>query len=125
MKYKYLIILLLTFLLNGFAEAQKNVASKDTLLSVKDTTLLAKNDTARRDTAHRRSNALNAPVDYQAKDSIIMTNNNWAYLFGEGDVKYQQIELQSERIEVNMDSSLVFAKFGLDSIGDRIWIPIL
>jgi len=124
MKYKYLIILLLTFLLNGFAEAQKNVASKDTLLSVKDTTLLSKNDTARLDTTRKRHNALTAPVDYQAKDSIIMTGNNWAYLYGEGDVKYQQIELQSERIEVNMDSSLVYAKFGVDSIGTEFGYPL-
>ncbi|MFA6767435.1 MAG: putative LPS assembly protein LptD [Parabacteroides sp.] len=124
MKYKYLIILLITFLLNGFAEAQKTVASKDAFRSAKDTMSLAKTDTARLDTTHRRSNSLNAPVDYQAKDSIIMTNNNWAYLFGESDVKYQQIELQSERIEVNMDSSLVFAKFGIDSIGTEFGYPL-
>ena len=63
-------------------------------------------------------------VTYQAKDSILMTAGNWAYLFGEGNVKYRQIELQSEVIEMNMDSSLVFAKFGLDSIGEELGYPL-
>lgn len=54
-----------------------------------------------------------------------MTAGNWAYLYGEGDVKYQQIGLQAEVIEMNMDSSLVFAKFGLDSIGEEFGYPCL
>ena len=53
-----------------------------------------------------------------------MTGANWAYLFGESDVKYQQIELQSEKIEMNMDSSLVYATFGLDSIGEEFGYPL-
>ena len=53
-----------------------------------------------------------------------MTAGNWAYLYGEGDVKYQNIELQSELIEMNMDSSIVFAKFGLDSIGQEFGYPL-
>ena len=64
-------------------------------------------DTARKDTARRRKSMLEAPVTYQASDSIIMTGNNMAYLFGEGNVKYRDIELQSERIEMSMDSSIV------------------
>jgi len=81
-------------------------------------------DSLSTDTIPRKPNALDAPVVYQAKDSIVMTAGNWAYLFGEGDVKYQQIELQSEIIEMNMDSSIVFAKFGLDSIGDEFGYPL-
>jgi hypothetical protein len=79
-------------------------------LQIKTDTLMAK------DTVRKKKNSLDAVVTYQAKDSILMTAGNWAYLFGEGNVKYRQIELQSEVIEMNMDSSLVFAKFGLDSM---------
>ena len=53
-----------------------------------------------------------------------MTAGNWAYLFGDGSVKYQQIELQAENIEMNMDSSIVFAKFGLDSVGSEFGYPL-
>ena len=76
------------------------------------------------DTVPPRKNALDAPVAYTAKDSIIMTAGNWAYLYGQGDVKYQQIELEAEVIEMNMDSSLVFAKFALDSIGEEFGFPL-
>ena len=81
-------------------------------------------DTLATDSVPKKKNALDAPVDYQAKDSIVMTAGNWAYLFGEGNVKYQQIELQAEKIEMNMDSSIVFAKFGLVSIGAEFGYPL-
>lgn len=70
--------------------------------------------------------ALDARVDYQASDSIIMTMTagNWAYLYGDADVKYLQIELQSEFIEIEMDSSVVYAQFGLDSIGAEFGYPL-
>ena len=71
-----------------------------------------------------KKNGLDAPVSYQATDSIVMTAGNWAYLFGEGDVKYQNIELQSELIEMNMDSSIVYAKCGCDSIGPYFGSPL-
>lgn len=81
-------------------------------------------DSLSTDSIPRKTNALDAPVNYQASDSIVMTAGNWAYLFGEGNVKYQQIELQSEVIEMNMDSSIVYAKFGLDSIGQEFGYPL-
>ena len=80
-------------------------------------------DTARKDTARRRKSMLEAPVTYQASDSIIMTGNNMAYLFGEGNVKYRDIELQSERIEMSMDSSIVYATYALESVGNECGYP--
>lgn len=76
------------------------------------------------DSIPHRKNALDAPVTYTANDSIVMTKGNFAYLFGESNVKYQQIELQSEQIEMNLDSSLVYAKFGLDSVGEEFGYPL-
>lgn len=72
----------------------------------------------------RRKGMLEAPVAYQANDSIVMTATNMAYLYGEADVKYQQIQLQAEHIQMNMDSSLVYAKFGVDSVGENFGYPL-
>ena len=83
----------------------------------------ARVDTAGRDTAHRKG-MLEAPVKYQAADSIVMTAGNMAYLFGQGDVKYQNIELQSERIEMSLDSSIVFASYALDTTGAEYGYPL-
>ena len=116
--YRVLIILFV-FLLGGLGvQAQEIVAPADSLAQT-DSLLVAPTDstTLAEDSIPKKQTGLDAPVSYQATDSIVMTAGNWAYLYGEGDVKYQNIELQSELIEMNMDSSIVFAKFGLDSIG--------
>lgn len=127
MKYRGLIILF--YFLAGalMMYSQELVVPSDTVLAVVgDTIVPAAVDSAvlASDTLSRKQSGLDAPVAYQAKDSIVMTAGNLAYLFGEGDVKYQQIALQAENIEMNMDSSLVFAKFGLDSIGAEFGYPL-
>ncbi len=138
-KHKILIILFITLLGGLVIRAQEvRVANdssapsrQDTVSVPKDTVKLTpdslqiKTDTLMaKDTVRKKKNSLDAVVTYQAKDSILMTAGNLAYLFGEGNVKYRQIELQSEVIEMNMDSSLVFAKFGLDSIGEEFGYPL-
>lgn len=138
-KHKILIILFITLLGGLVIRAQEvRVASdssaparQDTVSVPKDTVKLTpdslqiKTDTLMaKDTVRKKKNSLDAVVTYQAKDSIVMTAGNWAYLFGESNVKYRQIELQSEVIEMNMDSSLVFAKYALDSIGEEFGYPL-
>ena len=123
--YRVLIILFV-FLLGGLGvQAQEIVAPADSLAQT-DSLLVAPTDstTLAGDSIPEKQTGLDAPVSYQATDSIVMTAGNWAYLYGEGDVKYQNIELQSELIEMNMDSSIVFAKFGLDSIGQEFGYPL-
>lgn len=107
-------------------EAQNVVEPTDSVYTVVGDAVLpaGQDSTAHSDTVPRRSAGLDAPVEYQANDSIVMTKGNWAYLYGEADVKYQQIQLQSEIIEMNMDSSLIFAKYGLDSIGTEFGYPL-
>ena len=124
LKYKCLIILLFFLTGNLMTEAQELIAPTDTVLAVVGDTIVPADSVAVLDTVPRKQAGLDAPVSYEAKDSIIMTGNNWAYLFGESNVKYQQIELQSENIEMNMDSSLVYATFGLDSIGEEFGYPL-
>ena len=99
--------------------AQDLEAPADTLLAQPVDSLALANDSV-----PEKKAGLDAPVTYQATDSMVMTAGNWAYLYGEGDVKYQNIELQSELIEMNLDSSMVYAKFGLDSIGDEFGYPL-
>ena len=57
-----------------------------------------------------QGNSLNGPVHYQASDSMIMLGNGTAFLHGNGDLKYETMELKSEYIRMNMDSSLIYAR---------------
>ena len=99
------------------------VRQPDSLLKIAaDSTLQV--DTAAVDTTARKKSMLEAPVTYQASDSIVLTGTNMAYLYGESNVKYQNIELQAERIEMSMDSSIVYATFALDSVGAEYGYPL-
>ena len=83
----------------------------------------AAEDSIRR--ANKKTGALEAPVVYEAKDSMtfFMGNKN-AFLYGDADVKYQNIDLQAENIIMNMDSSVVHAIYGLDSLGNKYGTPV-
>ena len=56
-----------------------------------------------------KKSELKAPVYYQSSDSMVMTKNGTAYLHGKGELKYETMELTSEYIRMNIDSSLVYA----------------
>ena len=44
----------------------------------------------------KTAGGLDAPVEYVAKDSIVLLGTGIAFLHGEADVKYQQLQLTSE-----------------------------
>lgn len=119
------LIILFCFLASAsLLHSQELLSSADSLAMRKDLLQAPVDSAALSDSTKTRKQALDAPVAYQAADSIVMTAGNMAFLYGEGNVKYQQIELQAEKIEMNMDSSLVYAKFGLDSIGAEFGYPL-
>ncbi len=80
-------------------------------------------DSLSRDTT-RKKDALDAIVDYNAVDSIVLTADKWGYLYGDANVSYTNIKLKGEKVFMNMDSSLVYATYGLDSIGKEFGFPI-
>lgn len=72
----------------------------------------------------KKKEPLDAPVIYEASDSIVFTKDGYAHLYGEGKVNYQNIELTSAVITMNMDSSTVFAKGVTDTTGVETGSPI-
>ena len=64
----------------------------------------------------KSAGGLEAPVEYVAKDSIVLLGTGIAFLHGEADVKYQQLQLTSEYMRVHMDSNMVYAKGVLDTV---------
>ena len=64
-------------------------------------------------------NELKAPVHYQAGDSMIMMGDGTAYLHGQSELKYQSMELTSDYIRMNIDSSQIYAHGVWDSINEE------
>lgn len=72
----------------------------------------------------KKKEPLDAPVIYEASDSIVFTKEGYAHLYGEGKVNYQNIELTSAIITMNMDSSTVYATGVTDTAGVETGSPI-
>ena len=74
-------------------------------------------DSIRLDSLNRmQKNGLEAPVHYSAQDSLVYdATTKTAYMYGRSKVKYQNMDLESERVHMNLDSSLVHATGVADS----------
>lgn len=96
----------------------------DSTLRVPPDSLRLRNDSLPTDSVKKNSSGLDAIVYSTANDSIVFTAENWGYLYGEAEVKYNDITLKGERLSMNMDSSLVYATFAKDSLGKEFGYPI-
>ena len=74
-------------------------------------------DSLRLDSINRKKkNGIDAPVTYQADDSLVyMASSNTAHLYGSAEVKYENMDLKSDKIKLSLDSSLVHATGSKDS----------
>ena len=88
--------------------------------SLNDTVAVAKSDSV----PPRRNNALDDPVIYESKDSMVWNYGGYASLYGSGRVEYQNVVLTAGIIKMQMDSSLVYADGVRDSIGEWKETPV-
>jgi len=72
----------------------------------------------------KKKQPLEAPVTYEANDSIVFTQGGYAHLYGDGKVNYQKIELGAQIITMNLDSSTVYAHGVEDTLGNIKGKPV-
>lgn len=94
----------------------KPVDAKSTQLTDSQKIALQKKDTTK-NVVKKNPNAIDAEISYSSTDSMVLYGNGTGFLHGKGDVKYKNINLQSDYIRVKMDSSLVYARGTTDSLG--------
>ena len=69
----------------------------------------------------RRKNGIDSPVEYSAEDSLTYeAASGLAHLYGDSKVKYQNMDLQSDKIYMSLDSSLVHATGSFDSTANEL-----
>ncbi|KGN99512.1 kinase [Porphyromonas macacae] len=96
--------------------------SKPDSLILKDSLSLP--DSLEADSLHQPSKfGLEDVVEYKAQDSMVIEGSNMVYFYGESSVKYQQKSLDAHYMRVNLDSSQVFSRYVLDSVGKPAFIP--
>ena len=74
-------------------------------------------DSIRLDSINRqRANGINSPVQYSAEDSLVYdATSKTARLYGASTVKYENMDLASEKIHMSIDSSVVHATGARDT----------
>ena len=76
-------------------------------------------DSIRLDSINRKkSTGIDSPVKFAAQDSMVYNaQNKYAFLYGNSNVVYQNMDLKSADMRMNMDSSLVHATGARDTSG--------
>ncbi|MDE6377965.1 MAG: hypothetical protein K2K72_04390, partial [Duncaniella sp.] len=67
---------------------------------------------------------LDNSVDFSAADSMVLRGRNMAYMYGDSKVTYGTIKLDAANIEMNLDSSTVYAQGVPDSLGVLQGTPV-
>lgn len=66
-----------------------------------------------------KSNTIEAPVTYSGEDSLVYdAKTGMAYLYGNANVKYQDMDLTSNEINMNNETNVVYAMGRSDSLGN-------
>ncbi|HWR99579.1 MAG TPA: putative LPS assembly protein LptD [Prolixibacteraceae bacterium] len=95
--------------------------------SVRDSLTALKKDTVALDSLNIQNEAedFDAEVEYTADGKITINNSaNKIYMYKNAQVKYKDIELKADYIELNRDSNLVHATGRADSTGTIVGKPV-
>ena len=86
----------------------------------------AVDDSLRFDSLNRtKKNGIDAPVTYSAEDSLTYEGTTGlAHLYGNSHVQYEDMDLQSDKIYMHLDSSLVHATGSVDTTGTKFGFPV-
>lgn len=89
-------------------------------------TLVNKNGTTSSDTVVVATGSdIETTIQYSARDSIDLdVNGKSMYLYGEAKIKYGDINLEANEIEINYLTNEIIAKAGVDSLGNAIEKPV-
>ncbi len=135
------ILIVVSVLLTGYAAANYSTGPIfDNLLTspLQDTTKpkTQKNDTipgkdstvTKTDTFQLKisSDSLDAQVDYEAADSVVLdVPNKRIILYSKGRVRQKDIDLSADSIELDQSKDMLTATFRRDSLGNMVGRPVL
>lgn len=105
------------------ADSLRPAPAPDSLATLAADTTAA--DTTATDSVKKREPGIDSPVDYVAKDSMVYeAGSGLAFLYGQAQVNYQDMQLNAAEITMNMDSSLVHAAGVPDTAGTLEGTPV-
>ena len=119
---------------NNIGQSEKNFAesdstfktTNDTISSVSDSTVAIIDSNQQSTSTYRLSpDSIDAPVDYNAEDSIIYDiAKQVVHLYGNAEVNHKTINLKADYIEFDWKANEVRAKGVIDSTGEEKGRPV-
>lgn len=101
-----------------------NTDSTDSFQQEKKNRQKVSSDSLLRRVPKRSKDAISSPIKYTAKDSAIFFTGGVAFLYGNAEVTYDDLNLKSSVIRLRMDSNLVQARGRVDSTGKLVDTPV-
>jgi len=102
----------------GFIKAQDTIISKNDSVKIK-------NDSTKKSSPKESEYALSSKVEYTANDSIRFNiAEQKVYLFGKAEIKYEDINLTANYIEISFKKNQLYAKGVADSTGKTTGEPV-
>ena len=126
----YILAILMLFTFNVGAQSlnEDSVVNVDTIVVTDtiapDSIAITTIDSVKPSRIRRVKVDLDNQVDFSSKDSIVMTGQNQIYMYGNGKVKYGNLKLDADKIDMDMKNSLVYAVGSKDSVGEWVGKPI-
>jgi len=95
------------------------------LKSVDDTIPKITADTLSKDSISvSGNNDFKSKVEYKSDDSLFFdVENEVVYLYGNAEIKYEDMTLKANYMEVNLNSKTMYSTFTKDSAGEKVGIP--
>ncbi|MBQ1835814.1 MAG: LPS-assembly protein LptD, partial [Paludibacteraceae bacterium] len=120
-KPKYLLLLAIPLLLTSIATSAYAKKTSTTAEKTEDASNTTRQDST---STPKKKSSLTAPVKYTAKDSIVLYKAGNAYMYGEGSVQYENMELTADYIHLNADSTKIDAHGVLDADSALVGTPV-
>jgi lipopolysaccharide assembly outer membrane protein LptD (OstA) len=126
-RFLFLTIFFLAVSMKIFAQNNDTtiVKSDTTIVKTDSLSLNSPADTSTTDSLKAEANGdFKSKVEYSADDSLYFdVENEVVYLYGNGSVKYEDMTLKANYIEVNLRNKGMYSTFTKDSAGEKAGIP--
>jgi lipopolysaccharide assembly outer membrane protein LptD (OstA) len=122
---RFFISILTVCLLCALNLQGQNQADSLASMNVVDSAKVSASDTAQSENQKKKKSIVDSPVHYSAKDSMTMVfGDKMVYLYGKGNIKYEDFDLTSDYVESDLNNNEVTAKGVSDSANKYNGKPI-
>lgn len=104
---------------DSVSQPETSVAFSDTTSAVPSVSASVDSVSQEEPPKPKSKSMVDAPIAYSSSDSLVLMGNGQAQLHGSSTLKYKEMNLESEYIEVDMNNSTLYAEGVYDTIADE------